>query len=374
MTPKAKPARREYAPGQWTNLAEEANDGGDGTVEPVVNVYTKLKDQKQCSACALWGRRRFFGDDEWRENRPGAGSASRRSAPPRTPRCTPARQTSSPVTAAAADASPGAPNPPASPARPRPTTPRPATSRPPRRDSRRSASASAMTTTPTRPPRSESPAFAPVPPRPRPHDPPPRAGSEPTTPTLPSPRCTVRRCTPDSATDPRRGRPRPPSRPRCTDPRPPPRTSPVPSRTARTRETRRDASPAAAAAAVDFARRRRRPRSARTAAIPSTNRRRRRDRRSGRSIAAAPPSARPAARARVKVSSRDPATIRIPIRTRVVRTRTVAAVRLHRGRRRNRRRSASRASSIGSGRKFPRRTGSARPARASGRVGARVAA
>ena len=70
MTPKAKPARREYAPGQWTNLAEEANEGGDGTVEPVVNVYTKLKDQKQCSACALWGRRRFFGDDEWREKSP----------------------------------------------------------------------------------------------------------------------------------------------------------------------------------------------------------------------------------------------------------------------------------------------------------------
>ena len=35
-----------------------------------MNVYTKLKDQRQCSACSLWGRRRFFGDWEWREAAP----------------------------------------------------------------------------------------------------------------------------------------------------------------------------------------------------------------------------------------------------------------------------------------------------------------
>ena len=70
MPPTAKPERREYAPGQWTNLAEEVNEGGDGTVEPVINVYTKLKDQKQCSACALWGRRRFFAATSGARNPP----------------------------------------------------------------------------------------------------------------------------------------------------------------------------------------------------------------------------------------------------------------------------------------------------------------
>ena len=60
----------ERGAGAWTNIAEEAEHGGDGTKEPVVNVYTKLKDQRQCSACSLWGRRRFFGDWEWREAAP----------------------------------------------------------------------------------------------------------------------------------------------------------------------------------------------------------------------------------------------------------------------------------------------------------------
>ena len=60
----------ERGAGAWTNIAEEAEHGGDGTMEPVVNVYTKLKDQRQCSACSLWGRRRFFGDWEWREAAP----------------------------------------------------------------------------------------------------------------------------------------------------------------------------------------------------------------------------------------------------------------------------------------------------------------
>ena len=77
---RARPARPRAMPsygtndergaGAWTNIAEEAEHGGDGTKEPVVNVYTKLKDQRQCSACSLWGRRRFFGDWEWREAAP----------------------------------------------------------------------------------------------------------------------------------------------------------------------------------------------------------------------------------------------------------------------------------------------------------------
>ena len=62
--------RKDRAAGAWTNLVEEADDGGEGTVEPVVNVYTKLKDNKRCASCALWGRRRFFGDWEWREAKP----------------------------------------------------------------------------------------------------------------------------------------------------------------------------------------------------------------------------------------------------------------------------------------------------------------
>ena len=52
-------------------------------------------------------------------NRPDVGSASRRSALPKTPSCTLARRTSSRATAASADASPGAPNLLASSARPR---------------------------------------------------------------------------------------------------------------------------------------------------------------------------------------------------------------------------------------------------------------
>ena len=77
---RARPARPRAMPsygtndergaGAWTNIAEEDEHGGDGTKEPVVNVYTKLKDQRQCSACSLWGRRRFFGDWEWREAAP----------------------------------------------------------------------------------------------------------------------------------------------------------------------------------------------------------------------------------------------------------------------------------------------------------------
>ena len=68
--PNARFLKKDRAAGAWTNLEEEALDGGDGTMEPVVNVYTKLKDNKQCSLCKLWGRRRFFGDWEWREQAP----------------------------------------------------------------------------------------------------------------------------------------------------------------------------------------------------------------------------------------------------------------------------------------------------------------
>ena len=69
-TKPVRAQRKDRAPGAWTNLVEEAEDGGEGTVEPVVNVYTKLKDNKRCVSCALWGRRRFFGDWEWREAKP----------------------------------------------------------------------------------------------------------------------------------------------------------------------------------------------------------------------------------------------------------------------------------------------------------------
>ena len=198
-------------------------------------------------------------------NRPDVGSASRRSAPPKTPSCTLARRTSSRATAASADASPGAPNLPASSA-----LPTSATSPPRRRDSRRSAPPSATTT--TRPPRSKSPGFVRAPPRPR--RPGPRTRIEPTTRTPPSPRCVGRSSTPGSGTGRRRGRRRRPSRPRSTDPQPPPGTFRAPSRIARTREARRDASPPTT---VDFARRRRRPRSAGFAAILSTSLRPRRD-------------------------------------------------------------------------------------------------
>ena len=69
-TPPVRAERKDRAAGAWTNLVEEADDGGEGTAEPVVNVYTKLKDNKRCVSCALWGRRRFFGDWEWREAKP----------------------------------------------------------------------------------------------------------------------------------------------------------------------------------------------------------------------------------------------------------------------------------------------------------------
>ena len=69
-TAPTRAQRKDRAAGAWTNLVEEADDGGEGTVEPVVNVYTKLKDNKRCASCALWGRRRFFGDWEWREAKP----------------------------------------------------------------------------------------------------------------------------------------------------------------------------------------------------------------------------------------------------------------------------------------------------------------
>ena len=69
-TAPTRAQRKDRAAGAWTNLVEEADDGGEGTVEPVVNVYTKLKDNKRCTSCALWGRRRFFGDWEWREAKP----------------------------------------------------------------------------------------------------------------------------------------------------------------------------------------------------------------------------------------------------------------------------------------------------------------
>ena len=69
-TPPVRAERKDRAAGAWTNLVEEADDGGEGTAEPVVNVYTKLKDNKRCASCALWGRRRFFGDWEWREAKP----------------------------------------------------------------------------------------------------------------------------------------------------------------------------------------------------------------------------------------------------------------------------------------------------------------
>ena len=69
-TAPTRAQRKDRAAGAWTNLVEEADDGGEGTVEPVVNVYTKLKDNKRCASCSLWGRRRFFGDWEWREAKP----------------------------------------------------------------------------------------------------------------------------------------------------------------------------------------------------------------------------------------------------------------------------------------------------------------
>jgi hypothetical protein len=70
-TPLSANARtKERGSGAWTGISTETDDGGDGTTEPVVNVYTKLKDNKRCVLCALWGRRRFFGDWEWRASDP----------------------------------------------------------------------------------------------------------------------------------------------------------------------------------------------------------------------------------------------------------------------------------------------------------------